>query len=130
MSLQVTTGAMLMCSFGVAPSVLNVLPLNRVLAGGMPAANIMDFKPFLNIPPFTLCRSMANPVVAKANPGFPYGTFKPQPCTPIIPAPWIPGSPTVLIGNIPAVSNNCKVMCAYAGIIQVILPGQFQTMVP
>ncbi len=46
-----------------APTVLNVLPQNRTLTSGMPAANIMDHIPLLNIPTFGLCQSPANPVV-------------------------------------------------------------------
>ncbi|EKE73837.1 hypothetical protein P24_11962, partial [Oceanibaculum indicum P24] len=36
MAMQVCAGAMLMCSFGVAPAALSVLPTNRVMAGGPP----------------------------------------------------------------------------------------------
>ncbi|VFT06128.1 Uncharacterised protein [Pseudomonas aeruginosa] len=63
---QVCAGATLQCSFGAAPTVLNVLPQNRTLTSGMPAANIMDHIPLLNIPTFGLCQSPANPVVAAA----------------------------------------------------------------
>lgn len=58
---QVCAGATLQCSFGAAPTVLNVLPQNRTLTSGMPAANIMDHIPLLNIPTFGLCQSPANP---------------------------------------------------------------------
>lgn len=46
---QVCGTATLQCSFGAAPAVLNVLPVNRLLTGGMPAANIMDHIPLVNI---------------------------------------------------------------------------------
>lgn len=49
---QVCATATLQCSFGAAPSMLNVLPVNRTLTGGMPAANIMDHIPLVNILPF------------------------------------------------------------------------------
>lgn len=62
---QVTMGAMLQCSFGVAPSTLVVLPLNRVLCEGPPAADIMDHIPLVNILPFGMCNSPANPEVAR-----------------------------------------------------------------
>ncbi|HEX9173885.1 MAG TPA: PAAR-like protein, partial [Telluria sp.] len=39
---QVSMGAMMQCTFGLAPSTLVVLPANKVLAEGPPAANIMD----------------------------------------------------------------------------------------
>jgi hypothetical protein len=47
-------GAMLQCSFGQAPSVLMTRPLNKVMCT-LPAANIMDNKPFVNIMPFAMC---------------------------------------------------------------------------
>ena len=51
MPIQVVNTAQLMCSQGLAPSVLMVLPLNRVLSGNQPAANIMTLgaKPWLHI---------------------------------------------------------------------------------
>ena len=63
---QVCATATLQCSFGAAPAVLNVLPVNRTMTGGMPAANIMDHIPLVNVMPFGTCMSMANPMVAAA----------------------------------------------------------------
>ena len=54
------------CSFGLAPSSLVVLPVNRVMTGNQPAANIMDHMPMVNILPFGMCSSLANPAVAAA----------------------------------------------------------------
>jgi len=45
MPLQVVNTAQLSCSMGMAPSSLVVLPVNRVMSGNQPAANIMDHKP-------------------------------------------------------------------------------------
>lgn len=129
MPMQVVAGANLMCSFGVAPSALIVLPQNRTMTGGPPAANIMDNKPIVNIPPFGMCTSLANPTVAAATAAA-LGVLTPMPCVPVIPAPWVPGSPTVLIGGMPALNNTSKCMCAWAGVISVVYPGQVQTMVP
>lgn len=129
MAIEVVSGAMLLCSFGAAPSTLNVLPVNRVMAGGPPAANIMDQKPFVNIPPFGMCMSLANPAVASATAAA-LGVLTPMPCTPVIPAPWAPGSPTVLIANMPALNNTSKCFCAYGGVIQVTVPGQVTVMEP
>jgi len=128
MGVQVCTGAMMLCSFGMAPSSLMVLPLNRVLTQ-TPAANIMDNKPFMNIMPFGMCTSLANPMVAAATAAA-LGVLTPMPCIPVIPAPWAVGAPTVLIGNMPALNNNSKLMCAYGGVIQILSPGQFTVMVP
>jgi hypothetical protein len=88
-------------------------------------ANIMDNKPMMNILPFGVCMSLANPT----NAGMPLGA-PPAPCVPVITAPWMPGSPTVMVANFPALNNNCKLMCAWAGIIQIIYPGQMNVMVP
>ncbi len=119
----------MMCSFGAAPSVLSVLPQNRTMTGGPPAANIMDHKPIVNIPTFGACTSLANPTVAAATSAA-LGVLTPMPCVPNTPTPWVPGSPTVLIGGMPALNNTSKCMCMWAGVISISDPGQVTTMVP
>jgi len=128
MAMQVCMGAMLQCSFGAAPSSLVVLPKNKVLTG-TPDANIMDNVPMVNIMPFAMCSSLANPTVAAATAAA-LGALTPMPCVPVIPAPWVPGAPTVLIANMPALDNNCKLTCAYGGMIQITNPGQTTVMIP
>ena len=128
MALQTCMGATLQCSFGAAPSSLVVLPANRVQTV-TPDANIMDNKPLVNIMPFGMCSSLANPAVASATAAA-LGVLTPMPCVPVIPAPWAPGSPTVLIANMPALNNTSKLMCAYAGVIQIVNPGQSTVMIP
>ena len=128
MGMQVCMGAMLQCSFGVAPSSLVVLPANAVQTV-TPDANIMDNKPMVNIMPFGTCSSMSNPVVAAATAAA-LGALTPMPCIPSIPAPWAPGSPTVLIANMPALNSDSKLMCAYGGVIQITNPGQTTVMIP
>ena len=123
MPLVVTGGAMLQCSFGAAPSTLMVLPVNKVVQT-LPVANIMDNKPFVNILPFGVCSSMANPAVAAATAAPPPGVLKPQPCTPATVAPWTPGKATVLVGNMPIIDQTSKLMCSFGGCIQVVSPGQ------
>lgn len=122
-------GAMLKCSFGVAPSSLMVVPMNKVMTSSMPAANIMDNVPMVNILPFGMCQSLANPAVASATSAA-MGVLTPMPCVPMTPAPWVPGSPTVLIANMPALNNSSKLMCAYGGVIEITMPGQMTTNVP
>jgi hypothetical protein len=126
---QVVAGAVTMCTFGMAPSTLNVLPVNKTLTGGPPAATIMDNKPIVNIVPFGMCTSPANPAVAAATAAA-MGVLTPMPCVPVIPAPWVPGAPTVLIGNFPALDNTCTCMCTWGGVISITFPGQVTTMVP
>ncbi|MDH3755958.1 MAG: DUF4280 domain-containing protein, partial [Acidimicrobiia bacterium] len=98
---MVNMGAMLMCSFGVAPSSLMVLPTNMVNAGGKPAANIMDNVPMANIMPFGMCSSLSNPTVAAATSAA-LGVLTPMPCIPVIPAPWTPGAATTKVAGMPA----------------------------
>jgi hypothetical protein len=126
---QVCSGATLQCNFGVAPSVLNVLPVNRTLTNNMPAANIMDHIPLVNIMPFGMCQSLANPMVAAATAAA-LGALTPMPCIPATASPWIPGTPTMLLGNMPSLDANCVLMCNWAGVIKVAMPGQVQMLIP
>jgi hypothetical protein len=124
MAMLACTGAILQCSFGVAPSPLNVLPVNGVM-GTAPIANVMDNVPMVNVSPFGMCSSLANPTVAAATAAA-LGVLTPMPCVPVTTAPWVPGVPTVLVGNMPALDMNSKLMCSWGGVIQILSPGQFQ----
>lgn len=124
---SVCNGAQMMCSFGMAPSAMMV-PMTKKVMCTMPAATIMDNIPVTNIPPFGMCMSMANPAVAAATAAA-LGVLTPQPCVPNIAAPWAPGSTSVLIGGVPALEISSKLMCNWAGIIQVINPGQTKTII-
>ena len=125
----VVNGAQLMCAMGAAPSALVVLPTAQTMGVSNPAACIQDNKPMVNIPPFGMCMSMANPQVAAATAAA-LGVLTPMPCLPNIPGPWLPGSPTVLIGGQPALNNSSKAICAFGGSISVLMPGQFTVNVP
>ena len=114
----------MMCTFGLAPSSLVVLPVNRVMTSQVPDANIMDHVPMVNIMPFGMCTSIANPTVAAATAAA-LGVLTPMPCIPVIPAPWTPGNPTVLINGTPALNNTCTCMCTWGGVITISMPGQF-----
>src|SRR5580704_3516785 len=100
MAQQVCNGAMLQCSMGMTPSSLVVLPVNRVNTGNQPDANIMDGAPLVNIMPFGMCMSPANPVVAAATAAA-LGVLTPMPCIPATTSPWTPGAATVMLGNAP-----------------------------
>lgn len=125
----VTNGAQLKCSFGMAPSVFTVLPVAMVNGHNVPAATIMDNKPMVNIMPFGMCQSLANPTVASATAAA-SGALTPMPCIPMTTAPWVPGAPTVMIGNKPALSASSTCMCNWAGVITVVSPGQVTINVP
>jgi hypothetical protein len=148
-------GATLQCSFGVAPSTLVVLPIypaplpppmalrpmiptpppvvttpqvpTPVVT--MPVATIADSVPLVNVLPFGMCTSIANPTVASATAAA-LGVLTPMPCVPVPTGPWAPGSQTVLIGGVPALNNTSKLICAWAGVISIINPGQVNVQVP
>ena len=121
MPIAVCGGAMCMCTFGTAPSTLMVTPENKTM-GNMPYATIMDYKPMVNVMPFAMCNSVANPATKRPPPVF----FTPAPCVPNTTAPWTPGSPTVMIGNKPALQNSSQLMCTWGGVITFTNPGQMQ----
>jgi hypothetical protein len=129
MANQVCMGAMMQCSFGMAPSSLVVLPVNRVSTQEEPDANIMDYVPMVNIMPFGVCMSIANPAVAAATSAA-LGVLTPMPCIPVTTAPWTPGAETVTIGGAPALDNTSTLMCMWGGVIQFVTPGEFTVTVP
>ncbi len=129
MPMQVCMGAMMQCSFGMAPSSLVVLPTNRVLTDQMPDANIMDHIPMTNIMPFGMCMSPSNPTVAAATAAA-LGVLTPMPCIPATPAPWVAGAPTVLLGNFPTLDNVSQLMCIWGGVIMFTNPGEMTVEVP
>jgi len=129
MAMQVCMGATMMCSFGVAPSSLVVLPINRTFTNEVPDANIMDHIPMVNIMPFGMCTTVSNPEVAAATAAA-LGVLTPMPCIPVTPAPWVPGAPTVLLGNEPTLDNSSKLMCTWGGVITFETPGEFTVEVP
>jgi hypothetical protein len=48
----------------------------------------------------------------------------------VIPAPWAPGSPTVLIAGKPALNNTSTLMCSYAGVIKINSPMAQTVQIP
>ena len=117
----VCAGAMLQCTFGMAPGSFMVVDPMRAKVQNKPIANIMDNKPMVNIMPFGMCQSMANPTVASATAAA-LGVLTPMPCIPVIMAPWAPPA-QVKISNMPALINNAKCMCNWGGQISVTMPG-------
>src|SRR5689334_21217048 len=122
---QVCMGAMMMCTMGMAPSSLVVLPVGKfTFTDQMPDANIMDHIPMTNIMPFGMCISPANPTVAAATAAA-LGVLTPMPCIPNTPAPWVPGAvaPPVLLGNQPSLDNISMLTCIWGGMITFTTPG-------
>lgn len=129
MPTHVCSGATLECSFGQAPSTLVVLPGNQLTTSYMPAASITDHTPMVNIMPFGMCSSVSNPAVASATSAA-MGVLTPTPCVPATTAPWVPGAPTVLLGNLPVLNDTSTLMCNWGGVISVVRSGQTTEKVP
>jgi hypothetical protein len=129
MAMQVCNGAMLMCSMGMAPSTLQVLPIHRTMTHQQPDANINDYIPMVNIQPFGMCMCPANPQVAAATAAA-LGVLTPQPCIPVTTSPWITGAPTVMLDQAPTLDNVSTLMCTWGGVIQIVMPGEMTVMVP
>lgn len=127
MGCSVCMSAMTMCPFGMAPSTLMVLPANMVMGMGMPIANLLDSKPFMNIMPFGMCITLSNPMVAAATAAA-LGVLTPMPCIPAVTAPWTPAGPKPIIKGMPVVDQNSKAMCMWGGVINVTFPGQVKIM--
>lgn len=129
MALQTVTTAMTKCSFGAVPAPFKATPGRTAMSSFLPAGNIMDNKPFLNVGPFGACMSLAFPATASATSAA-MGTLTPMPCAPLTPAPWAPGSPTVLVDKAPALNNTSCLNCAWGGVITFLAPGQATEMIP
>jgi hypothetical protein len=112
MALAVCNLATLKCTNGSIPSKMMVLPLNQTLTSSQPWATIMDNKPMLNILPFGVCKMTLGP------------------CMPSTPAPWLPGSPTILLKNKIALNDTSKLFCILGGVITVSDAGQTKTQIP
>ena len=91
----VVATAITKCSYGLAPSVLNALPVNGCTGNFLPVWTLTLY-PIVNIVPFGLCNSPINPMIIAAQTATP--PFKPpppvtmpMPCILIPTMPWSPG---------------------------------------
>ena len=106
-------GGLSLCVMGVAPMSLIMLPKHMVMGPTGPLGNIMDTIPMLNIPSYVMCNSTL-PI--------------PKPCIPST-TPWCAPVPTVLIDNMPAFDNTAKSICALGGVVNIMVPTQFNLLV-
>lgn len=127
MPLPVVNNALLQCPGGTFPTPMTVLPTNRVMINGQPAATKMDNVPFLNIKPFGPCKLLPNPPTATLTASA-AGVLTPGPCVPVFAAPWMPGAVTVKVGGIELLDSTCKLQCMHGGTVSVVLPGSTTVM--
>ncbi|MBQ7524024.1 MAG: DUF4280 domain-containing protein [Alphaproteobacteria bacterium] len=118
------------CSCGIAPSTLTVIPKAPVFVNGLPVASVSDVIPMVNIKSFGMCQTVANPMVAAATAAataaaFGVFTLVPMPCIPVITSPWISSKPTVMLPTGAVIQGGDKCMCAWGGVIEISIPGQF-----
>ena len=113
------TGTLLHCSMGVAPAVFNATPLPGLplVNGSLPAATVDQIVPGMNIPPFGMCQSMANPAVAAATAAA-MGVMTPAPCVPTVAAPWAPPAVSWVASGLPLATVESKCACAFGGLIE------------
>jgi hypothetical protein len=115
-------GAKLSCSEGLSPSSLTVLQAGATPeTGGMVVASVADRVPFVNIAPFGMCKTQANPQVAAATAAA-MGVLTPMPCLPIVLAPWAPGSPIVQVSGSDALTSDSRCDCLWTGQITITDP--------
>ena len=127
MTQQATATALCSCPMGAAPAPLMVIPASMCFASNAPAATIMDNVPFMNIMPFGVCMSLANPITAALTAAA-LGVLTPGPCLPTPTGPWVPGAPTVMIGGKPALTAPCQLICAFGGVITMSAAGMAPTV--
>ena len=118
----VVHGAKLNCSQGMAPSSLTILPVGPAVADEQPAATVADMKPMLNIAPFGMCQTQANPEVAAATAAA-MGALTPMPCVPVISAPWSPGAAVAAIDGVKVLTDDSTCSCAWTGSVSITDPG-------
>ena len=118
----VTTGTTIACSMGVAPSSL-VAGAPRSALAGAPMAVVTDVVPTTNISTFSMCVTPTNPAVAAATTAA-LGVLTPAACLPVPTGPWAPGSASVAVDGVPAVTATSTCFCAWGGVISVTMPSQ------
>jgi hypothetical protein len=118
---MVVQGAKLKCAEGMATSALVVLqPLMH--AGKKALATVDDHVPLVNVMPFGMCKTLANPQVQAATAAA-QGVLTPTPCIPVIQAPWSPGAPAAKVLTKGALTADSTCTCQWTGRIEIVDPG-------
>jgi hypothetical protein len=125
MSNFTTNTATVSCSgsVGSASSTYLAMTNSTITASNNGMATIMDYVPFSNIMPFGQCNLSSNPMVAAATAAA-SGVHTPVTCIPATAAPWTSGSSTVMVNNLPALTDDSTCMCTWGGTISIKDAGQ------
>jgi hypothetical protein len=122
----VVAAAILECGMGTAPSVMVVLPTAQVMVEARPVAVVADNIPFLNLLPFGMCQSPANPMVMAATAAA-LGVLTPMPCLPMPAGPWNSQVSKTTVGGKAMLGSGGTLSCAYGGSISIKLAGAMRT---
>jgi len=117
----VTDGATLACVHGSAQARLTILPRLEDDGFGHTTATVNDSTPFVNIAPFGMCTSVANPEVAGMSEET--GTLTPAVCAPAVSTFWEPGSSDLLVDGWPVLTADSSCVCMWNGPITILIPG-------
>ena len=117
----VVLGAKLKCSQGTSPSDLMVVP-GMATADDKPLATVRDFIPMANIQAFGMCQTQSNPQVAAATTAA-QGVLTPQPCIPLVTAPWSPGSSISTVEDKKLLTDDSTCKCMWSGEVSITDPG-------
>ncbi|GAA0077309.1 hypothetical protein UT300005_16870 [Clostridium sp. CTA-5] len=113
----VVDGAIIKCSQGIGESVINKENDINVELHDKKMLSIADNKPYINIKPFSLCKSQKNPE-------FKLNGMKPVPCNPSICMKWMGAKSDVYLKGELVLNSECKLGCMNGGIIEIIDDGQ------
>lgn len=83
----------------------------------------------VNILPFGLCTSLANPAVAAATAAA-MGVLIAVPCRPATNTPWSPGAPLFTLDHAPALDDLSICRCDWGGVVTVADAGQGTIFIP
>ena len=114
MPMLATQGSLCQCTFGMTPSAVNVMPLPQASGSSLPVLTTAMNVPMVNIMPFGMCTSLSNPQVAAATSAA-MGALTPQPCIPVVSAPWAPGAAQVTVEGMAAATMDSTCMCNWGG---------------
>jgi hypothetical protein len=117
MAQLVVMGASAKCSFAQPPGTATIsLVPNMVNGVNQTVATVQDFSPMV-MATFGMCTAPTNPQVIAAQ-------GSPVPCVPVVTGPWSPGSPTVTVGGLSALTSDSMCQCSWLGVIQIQDAGQ------
>ena len=117
MAQLVVMGASAKCSFAQPPGTATIsLVPNLVNGVNQTVATVQDFSPMV-MATFGMCTAPTNPQVIAAQ-------GSPVPCVPVVTGPWSPGSPTVTVGGLSALTSDSTCQCSWLGVIQIQDAGQ------